>query len=393
LWYQSLAFSPDGKTLASGSCEKKDVACIHGIISLWDLTDNRPIRQLIAGSAGLGFAFSPNGKTLALPGDNHSIVLWDIRNHQIWGKPFSGHTEFVNSVAFRPDGKILASAGDSLIFWNADNGQIIGQPIKRESFGDIYNIAFSPDGTILALGGLDTIILWDIDARRTLGQPIKGAENSPITFTFSPDSKTLAIGSSGSKDITFQEIATGRFTRAPLEEPGGFVSGLIFGGGGKTLVSAGKNINFWNVVTGRPNGQSLAGHKDGVRSVDLSPDGKTLASGSCSGGSLGFCVAGEIILWDVDSRQQIGNPLIVNGNSVDKVSFSPDGTILATAGGGIILWDMDPEAWAESNCQRAGRNLTRAEWAKYFPGKDYPSDPRKATCPQWPLDSELVPTP
>ena len=99
------------------------------------------------------------------------------------------------------------------------------------------------------------------------------------------------------------------------------------------------------------------------------------------------------MLWDVDRRQPIGNPVIVNGNSVGRVVFSPDGSSLATASGGIILWDMDPETWAKSNCQRAGRNLTRTEWAKYFLGKDYPSEPKKATCPQWPLDTETNPTP
>jgi WD40 repeat protein len=389
LWYQSLAFSPDGRTLASGSCEQKDVACIRGIISVWDLTDNRPIRQLIPGGGGLGFAFSPNGKTLALPNDNHSIVLWDIRNHQIPGKRFSGNTGLVHSVAFRPDGKILASAGDSLIFWHVDTGQIIGEPIKRESLGDIdiYDIAFSPDGKTLALGGLDTVILWDIDGKQSIQEPIKGVENYQITFTFSPDSKTLVIGSSGSKEITFREIATGHSSRPALEQPGGYVTSLRFTRDGKTLISAGHSINFWNMATGRLHDQALTAHRDGVSSVDLSPDGKTLASGSCGGSSLGFCVQGEIILWDVESRQPIGNPLLIDGYSVDRVVFNPNGGGLATLSGGIVLWDMDPSAWARSNCQRAGRNLTRDEWIKYFPKEDY-----RQTCEQWPPAALTEPT-
>ncbi len=381
--------------MASGSCKTKDVQCIRGIISLWDLTGNQPIRHPTKASGSLAFAFSPNGKLLALPNDDHSIILWDIVNHQIRGRPLSGLTDSVKSIAFNQDGRTIAAAGDSIIFWDVESSEIIRQPIKGNVLDDIYNIAFSPDGKILALGGLDTIILWNIDTGKSIGQPIKGTENYQMTFAFSPNSKTLVIGSLGSKDITFRQIATGSLQGPPLVEPGGFVSGLAFSPDGKTLISAGKSINFWNMHTGQPDGQSLTGHGDGIGSLDLSPDGKTLASGSCGESGFGICLQGEIILWDVDSRKQVGNPIIVNGTSVDKVVFSPDGSslALATISGGISLFDMDPKAWATSNCQRAGRNFTHDEWARYFPNEDYPTQQDEATCPQWPLDTEVTSTP
>jgi WD40 repeat protein len=159
----------------------------------------------------------------------------------------------------------------------------------------------------------------------------------------------------------------------------------VFSPDGKTLVSAGESIIFWDVATGQTIGQPLKNHIVGVHSLDFSPDGKILASGSCKGASLGFCIQGEIVLWDVASRQPIGNPLIINGNQVDSVAFSPDGNTLATGAGGIILWELNPNAWVKSNCQRAGRNFTRDEWTQYFPGEQY-----RKTCNQWPLETEAM---
>lgn len=147
----------------------------------------------------------------------------------------------------------------------------------------------------------------------------------------------------------------------------------------KTLASGSDDstIILWDVETRQPIGQPLSGH-----SVAFSPDGKTLASGS---------KASTIILWDVETRQPIGQ-LLISGYSASvlSVAFSPDGRALASGSwdGAIILWDMGQYSWAENACNRAGRNFTRAEWERYFPNEDY-----RKTCEQWPLEPEATPTP
>jgi WD40 repeat protein len=125
----------------------------------------------------------------------------------------------------------------------------------------------------------------------------------------------------------------------------------------------------------------LSGHLNFVNSAEFSPDGKTLASSSDDG---------TIILWDVASRQPIGQPLSEHSNVVYSVAFSPDGKTLASGSedGTIILWDVDPVSWAGGSCQRAGRNFTHAEWEKYFPNDEY-----RKTCEQWDLEPEPTPAP
>jgi WD40 repeat protein len=126
--------------------------------------------------------------------------------------------------------------------------------------------------------------------------------------------------------------------------------------------------------------------KKGTIIVAFSPHGKTLASGSGDN---------TIILWDVEKRQPIGEPLQGHTSPVCSVAFSPDGKILASGSedNTIILWDLDPQSWIEKSCRRAGRNLTRAEWAQYLPYQGYPADQQDATCSKLPIEEEVSATP
>ncbi|EKF04447.1 kinase domain protein [Tolypothrix sp. PCC 7601] len=273
----SVAISPDGKTLASGSADST--------IKLWNIPRGEPIRTL-TGHSGLIYsvAISPDGKTLASGSFDTTIKLWNLATGEQIGT-LTRHSNSVYSVAISPDGNTLASIADNTIkLWNlATKEQIRTLPSERyantghSSF--VYSVAISPDGNTLASGSLDnTIKLWNLatgELIRTLNRHSDGV----ISVAISRDGKTLA---SGSLDNTIKlwNLATGEEIRTLTghsDTP--FV--VAFSPDGKTLASgsADKTIKLWNLATGEEI-RTLNRHSQGVISVAFSPDGKTLVSGS-----------------------------------------------------------------------------------------------------------------
>jgi WD40 repeat protein len=360
---QSVAFRPDGKTLVSGSDE----------IILWDMETQQPLGETLAGhaSAVQNVVFSPNSKLLASSDANVVTLLWEALTLEPIGQPLLGH-----KITFSPDGNTLASLGveGALFLWNVDSHSSI-----RESFEETTNsassLAFRPDGRLLALGGNGKVYLWDTKTQQFIDPPLTGPANQIHTVAFSPDGKLLA---SGSEDGTI--LLWNLKTREPIDQPlTGHTTGITnvaFSRSGKILVSSGAEIILWDVASQKSIGLPFPGHV-----AALSPDGATLAAGSADG---------TIILWDVVSHQPIGPPFTGNTGWVNSLDFSPDGKTLAAGDtdGTIIVWDVDSQSWIEKSCQRAGRNFTRAEWEQYFPTEEY-----RKTCQQWPLEPEVILTP
>jgi WD40 repeat protein len=153
-------------------------------------------------------AFSPDGTRIASGGDDHTVRLWDADTSpmgtinigdsgQPVGEPMTGHTDWVSSVAFSPDGKrIASSSGDGTVrVWDADSGQPVGQPMTGHTDA-VFSVAFSPDGTRIASGGNDnTVRLWDTDTGKPIGQPMTGHTDAVNAVAFSPDGMRIASGS------------------------------------------------------------------------------------------------------------------------------------------------------------------------------------------------------
>ena len=162
-------------------------------------------------------AFSPDGSVLASGSDDGTIRLWDVSTEQPIGEPLRGHDRRVTSVAFSPDGSLLASGSwdVTIRLWDVSTGQPIGEPL-RGSEDTVLDIAFSPDGSVLASGSWDsTIRLWDVSTWQPIGEPLRGPVNQPVfAVAFSPDGSMLASGAEDST-IRLWDVSTGQ----PIGEP------------------------------------------------------------------------------------------------------------------------------------------------------------------------------
>lgn len=285
----------------------------------------------------LSVAFSPDGKTLAsgsgYKDKNNCLKLWDVDARQEICT-IKEHSGGVSSIAFSPDGRTLAfDKSDTIKLWNVSTGQEISH-LKGHSTQSVYielifSLAFSPDGKILASGSKDwTIKLWEVNTGREIST-LKGHRKYINSVAFTPDGKILA---SGSKDKTIKlwDVSSGREITTLWQHSYG-VSSVAFSPDGKTLASGGQDstIKLWDVRTGKEI-STIKGHSAFITSVAFSADGKTLASGSGDQ---------TIKVWDVPTRQEIGT-LEGHSDVVDSVAFSPNGQILASGS-----WDKTIKVW------------------------------------------------
>jgi WD40 repeat protein/energy-coupling factor transporter ATP-binding protein EcfA2 len=381
---ESLAFSIDSKILASAGAD--------GMTILWSTENRQPIRQSLKVNNELrSLVFSPDGKLMASGGRSDDLHIFDVETAQAIGEPLTEARGYIYSVEFSPDGKLLASGGGSLgtrgdiNVWDVQTRKLISQQMIESERGFVYDISFSPDGKRLATGQEDGIVhLWDVENLRLIDQLPRESRGPGAVYevAFSPDGRTLVAGYDR-RTIILWNMENGQpivQLREPLQDP---VSSLAFHPDGKILASGSYDgtVILWDLETFRPIGQPLREHTSIVSDMGFSPDGKTLASAGYDR---------DIILWDVQTLQPVGH-LLPERRWLSTVAFHPGGTMLASGSSGVInLWDLDPGSWLDKSCQRAGRNFTRAEWAQYFPGEEYPTKQENSTCPEWSLEPEPI---
>jgi len=266
----SVAISPDGRILASGSD--------HPTIPLWDLNTSQAISSLIGHSQIVNcVAFNPDGTILATGSNDQTIKLWNLTTGQEIST-LKGHSHVVKSIAFSPDGEILASGSwdKTIRLWNVQTGEAIGTLTGHQL--QVSAVAFSPCGKILASASFDrTIRLWNL--RSPADTTLVGHAWAVLAIAFSPDGKILATGSED-RTIHLWDWETGHSLRTILGHSWSVVS-LAFSPNGETLFSGSwdKTIKLWRVSTGAEIA-ILAGHSDSVKTLALHPNGQIIASGS-----------------------------------------------------------------------------------------------------------------
>ncbi|MBD1879553.1 NB-ARC domain-containing protein [Coleofasciculus sp. FACHB-T130] len=290
----------------------------------------------------LSVVFSPNGKLLATAGETGEIHLWQVSDM----KPLltcNSHLRWILSIAFSPDGQILASSSDdrTVKLWDVRDGKCL-RTLEGHS-GWVRSIAFSPDGQMLASSSDDrTIKLWDVHTGEVL-KTLQGHRSLVRSVTFSPDGRTLATGSNDCT-VKLWDVSTGSggFETHPyktLEGHTHWVQSIAFSPDGRTLATGSDDctVKLWDVSKSRGEFQTrpyktLEGHTSLVQSISFSPDGRTLASSSHDR---------TVKLWDTTTGQCL-KTLQGHASQVWSVAFSPDGRTLASGSDDrtVKLWDV-----------------------------------------------------
>ena len=319
----SVAFSPDGKLLATGD--------VVGQIRIWQVVDGQQVLTFQGHTNWVSsIAFSPDGQLLAVSGSSESTVkLWEVNTGQCV-RILPGHTDWVSSVVFSQDGQRLASSGDdsTVRLWEVSTGQCLH--ILQGHTDKVWSVAFSPDGQNLASSSDDkSVRLWEVNTGQCL-YILQGHSNLVRSVAFSPDGQTLASGSSDST-VKLWEVSTGKCLKAI--QGNDEIRTIAFSPDGQILASGSDDstVRLWEVSTGQCL-LILQGHNHRVRSVVFSPDGQTLASGSDDR---------TVRLWEVSTGQCL-RILQGHSNRVRSVAFSLDDQLIASGSGDKIvrLWEV-----------------------------------------------------
>lgn len=311
----------------------------------------RPLRRATHGNVVTSVAFSPDGTTLASGSWDGTIKLWDVRDGRLAPRrTLRGEWDEVEAVAFAPDGSVagLGTGWDGALFgavtvWAP--GATRGLPLIRVS-DKLDAIAFAPDGTTLATASADSrkVTLWDVATGRERAT-LRDHRGPVWSIAFAPDGASLAAVSGTVPAIAERgdvpQLGAIRLWDLRGPEPrmrmdlAGHAYGILsvaFAPDGETLASGGfdRSAMLW-AVSGARDRATLEGHGAWVASVAFSPDGSVLATGSHDQ---------TIRLWDAATGQALATLEGHTGN-VYSVAFSPDGTLLASGSldGTVKLWD------------------------------------------------------
>nr|SBO93674.1 High-affnity carbon uptake protein Hat/HatR [Nonomuraea gerenzanensis] len=375
-----VAFSPNGQNLLTSA--------VDGVARLWNVSNTS--RTSAFARLGLhteqvnAIAIAKGGGTLATASDDETVRLWSISDPAVATPEgtLSGHTEQVQSVAFNPDGTRLVTASDDKTakLWDVSESatpKLLGT-LTGHTAG-VRSAAYSPDGkTVVTTGRDGRTLLWNVATPSSPEQSatVGATDRRVSTAVFRPDGRVLATGS-GTGSVRLWDISKPAQPRAlaTFAAGTGSVLDLRFSRDGKTLATASSDgtARLWNVAAPAATKKlaDLSGHSAAVSAVAFNADDRTLVTASQDG---------TVRVWDVVTLSRPTLWAVLPGRAAAAdVELGPDGTVLAAASGSAAqLWGLNVEQATANVCEASGTSISRAEWARYVPGRPY-SPPCAAT--------------
>jgi WD40 repeat protein len=327
-----IAYSPDGKSLLSYHNDRN--------VRIWDVATGKEERQLtlaptvtptVANAAGLVVTWMPDGKALAV------LEEWSVRViDPADGKElrfFGGHTAPIATIAFSPDGKLMATVASdrSARLWDVATAKTVAQlPLP---IGGGRHLSFDGDGKLLAVGTADrTIRIFDVASAKQVGQIDPGAA-TVANFSLAKDGKTLFLVIPGEAIVRAYDVASGKELSPPTGHTGG-IAAVSWSPDGKVLTTAGstdRSIILWDaagkMLRRLP---PLEGHATIL--VQFAPDGKTLLS---------FGADRTVRIWDVAEGKELRS-FMCSPLAVYSLTLHRDGKLLVLAGHDqkLRVWDV-----------------------------------------------------
>lgn len=338
-----LAFSPDGKMLASSS--------IDCTVKVWDMNTGKCLKTFTNKQQWIwAVAFSPDGQTIAIGGEDSAITLWNIHIDEC--RVLQGHHFWIWALAFHPHKNILASASydRTIRLWDTDTGECLKTLAGHQDI--LFGLNFHPSGEILASASYDyTIKLWDVKTGECL-RTLDGHTRGVSSVAFNSDGQILASGS-GDLTIKLWDVTTGECLKT-LRGHGQSVRIVRFVPDLDILATGDNNqvLKLWDVDEGKCL-KTWQGYTNFILATAVSPNGRLLASGSSDK---------TIRIWDLESGRLISTEM--HNGWVWMVDFAPDGETSVSCGEDetIKLWDVNTR-----RCRKTLRSHSKIFSVKFSP--------------------------